>query len=69
MQHFDLWYNFAFAAFEYFTINQEPYRNNRQRCLEMLTLDSAWENLASELVSGQIQIELTEHKGLRTKSP
>ena len=33
----ELWFNFTFAAFMYFTINREPYRNNRQRCLEMLT--------------------------------
>ena len=38
--NFDLWFNFAFAAFVYFTINREPYRNNRQRCLEMLTFSS-----------------------------
>ena len=35
--NFHLWFSFAFAAFVYFTINREPYRNNRQRCLEMLT--------------------------------
>ena len=32
-------------------------------------LDSALETLACELVFGQIQIQLTKHKGLRTKSP
>ena len=37
---FDLWFNFAFAASVYFTINREPYRNNRQRCLAMLTFSS-----------------------------
>ena len=81
--NFDLWFNFSFAAFVYFAVNREPYHNNRQRCLEVLTfssihneeksqttiLDSAWENLAFELVSGHIQIQLTKRKGLRTRSP
>ena len=38
--NFDLWFNFAFTAFMYFTINRGPYRNKRQRCLEMLTFSS-----------------------------
>ena len=38
--NFDQWFDFAFAAFVYFTINREPYRSNRQRSLEMLTFSS-----------------------------
>ena len=34
--NFDLWFDFAFEAFVYFTINREEYGNNRQICLEML---------------------------------
>ena len=36
----DLWFNFTFTAFVYFTINREPDCDNRQRCLEMLTFSS-----------------------------
>ena len=32
-----LCFNFASAAFVNFTINREPHRNSRQRCLKMLT--------------------------------
>ena len=41
--NFNLWFNFAFAALSFrvfYSINREAYRNNRQRCLEMLTFSS-----------------------------
>ena len=81
--NFDLWFNFAFVAFVYFTINREAYRNNRQRCLEMLTFSSIrccrvtkrkakrqfWIRPRRTRVSSNPDPILTKRKGLRTISP